>query len=65
MEELKKVFPESEIEVREDNERLTQYGIHIPMHVPVPIKNIANIDINASIGATSDGLYISVIIYKH
>lgn len=64
MEELKKVFPNSKIEVRLDNERLTQYGVTIPMHIPISIEEIANIDKYAHVVALGNELYISLIIYK-
>lgn len=65
MEELKKIFLDSEIEVRLDNERYTQYGITVPNGAAVSVKDIVKIDEFASMTAMSDGLYISVLIFKH
>lgn len=64
MEELKKVFPNAEIEVKVDNERLTQYGVTIPRYAPISVETITKIDRSASIVAMDNGIYISLIIKK-
>lgn len=64
MEELKKVFPNAEIEVKVDNERLTQYGVTIPLYAPINVEVITKIDRCAAIVAMDNGIYISLIIEK-
>ena len=64
MEELKKVFPNAEIEVVVDSTTFTQYGITIPLYATIRIKDIAKFDENAAMCALESGIYFSVIFDK-